>query len=96
MGKREKDIKKIYEDSVFYSIKNGIKSNFMIPFAISLNATNDVIAMISAAPQLIGSFFQLFSSDLMKIVGKRKLVVGTAALLDALFYIPILLIPFLP
>ena len=51
MGKREKDIKKIYEDSVFYSIKNGIKSNFMIPFAISLNATNDVIAMISAAPQ---------------------------------------------
>jgi len=94
MRKREKDLNKLYEDSIFYSIKNSIKSNFIIPFAISLNATNDVIAMISAAPQLIGSFFQLFSSDLMKKVGNRKIVIGTAALIDALFFIPILLIPF--
>ena len=91
---KKKDIKKIYEDSIFYSIKNGISSNFIIPFALSLNATSDIIAMISSAPQLIGSFFQLFSSDLMKKVGKRKIVIGTAALIDALFFIPILLIPF--
>ena len=94
MGEKKKLYNKFYEDSVFYSIKNGIKSNFMIPFAISLNAPSDIIAMISSAPQLVGSFFQLFSSDLMKHVKKRKYVIGSAALIEALFFIPILLVPF--
>jgi len=62
MGEKKKLYNKLYEDSVFYSIKNGIKSNFMIPFALALNAPSDIIAMISSAPQLVGSFFQLFSS----------------------------------
>ncbi len=93
--------KLIYRDTMYATdtasaaIKNSINSNFIIPFAIAMNSPNSYIAMISSAPQVIGSFFQLFSADLMNIVKKRKSVIVATALIDAILWIPILLIPFL-
>ncbi|MEM3374046.1 MAG: MFS transporter [Candidatus Woesearchaeota archaeon] len=87
--------KLFYLDSIYASIKDGINNNFVIPFALALKAPNDIISIINAAPNLVGSFFQLFTSDLINILKSRKKVIVFAALIDALMWLPIILIPFL-
>jgi MFS family permease len=93
--KKEKTVNKIYLDTIYAAAKDGFSSNFIIPYALMLGAGNSFIAIISSMPQLIGSFLQLFSSDLLNIMKSRKKVIIASALLDAILYIPILLIPFL-
>ncbi len=93
--KIEKTKKFIYFDTVYTSIKEGINSNFILPYAIALKAPNDFIAIISATPGLVGSFFQLFASDLLNIIKSRRKVIFFTAFIDALLWIPILLLPFL-
>ena len=82
-------------DSATTAIKNRFNSTFIIPFALALNAPPAFIALISSVPLLVGSFFQLFVADLMKIVRRRKEIIVFTSLLDAMLWIPILLIPFL-
>ncbi|MBN2367717.1 MFS transporter [Candidatus Woesearchaeota archaeon] len=91
--KKEASVKLIFHDTFFASVSNGIKQNFIIPFAIALKAGNEQIALISAAPQLMGSFFQLFAADLMNVIKKRKKVIVLSTAIDALLWIPILLTP---
>jgi MFS family permease len=93
--KKEATLKWTYFDSMFASIKDGINSQFIIPFALALNAGNEYIAMISSTPGLVGSFMQLFVSDILNIVKKRKTIIIFTALIDSILWLPILLIPFL-
>ncbi len=93
--KKDRTVKLVYFDTLYAAIKDGVTSNFIIPYALALKAGNEYIAMISTMPNLIGSFFQLFSSDLLNILKNRKIIIFFTALLDALLWIPILLIPFL-
>lgn len=91
----EKSNKLFYFDTIYASIKDGISNNFIIPYALSLKAPNDFISLITAAPNLIGSFFQLFTNDLMNIIKSRKKVITISALIDSIMWLPILLIPYL-
>jgi MFS family permease len=93
--KKEKTTKLVYLDAVYNSIREGVSSNFVIPFALAMKAGSEYLALISTAPQLMGSFFQLFSSDLLNIVKNRKKVIFFTALMDSLLWIPILFIPFI-
>jgi MFS family permease len=93
--KKEKSVRLSYTNAFFSAIKEGIHTQFMVPFALALRAGSEHIAIIATAPQLIGSFFQLFASDLLNLMHKRKKVIVFTAMIDALLWIPILLIPFL-
>jgi len=93
--KKEKTTKLVYLDAVYNSIREGLSANFVLPFAMAMNAGNEYIALISTAPGLIGSFFQLFAQDLLNIVKNRKRILFFTAMLDAVFWLPILLIPFI-
>lgn len=98
--KKESREKLLYKDTMFAAdsataaIKNSINSNFIIPFALAIGTPASFIPMISTAPELIGGFFQLFVSKLMKIVKNRKLLIVLTSAIDAVLWIPIMLVPF--
>ncbi|NTV23646.1 MAG: MFS transporter [Nanoarchaeota archaeon] len=95
MDDKEKTVKLMYLDTVYAAIKEGVNANFVLPFAIAMNAGSQYLALISSMPQLLGSFCQLFSADLMNLLKKRKTVIVFAALIDALMWIPLMLMPML-
>ncbi|RJQ18185.1 MFS transporter [Candidatus Woesearchaeota archaeon] len=82
-------------DGFFTSIKSGVTSSFIMPFAIALQAGTGMLAAFSALPELAGSFFQLFSQKAVEIFKTRKAIMFWTALLQSLIWLPILLFPFI-
>jgi len=90
---KKKSLKYIIFSSSFYSVMAGFGETFLKPFAIALKATNSQIGMITSLPALVNSFSQLFSATLVDKIKKRKLIVGLCVFLQALIWLPILLLP---
>ena len=61
--KKENSVKYSIRDGLFTSIKSGLTSSFVMPFAIALNATTSMLALLSSVPGLVAAFLQLFSQD---------------------------------
>ena len=77
--KKEKSLKYVVKDGFFTSIKSGFTESFIMPFAIALNASTGMLAALASVPQLLGSFFQLFSQESLRIFKTRsKLIFWTA------------------
>jgi MFS family permease len=105
--KEKKDEKKIdetyeKEKTMKLSIKEGAVSTVMssfgdayiTPYALSLNANNVQIGLLSSLTGLIGPLAQIKGSKLMEKLPRKKIVViGTA--LNAIMWIPILILAFL-
>jgi len=105
------DIKEVHElydkplrikSSLKYSISSGSSfaamegfGSFIGAFAVALNATATMLGLISSLPDLIGSFFQLSSVKIAEVVRNRKLLIVAVAFIQALLWIPLLLIPFI-
>jgi MFS family permease len=81
-------------DSASAAVKNSVTNSLIIPFAAMTNAPNEFIALISTVPNLVGSFVQLFTSDLLNIVRRRKTVIVITSFIDAILWMPLMLIPF--
>jgi MFS family permease len=91
--KKEKSIEYSVKDGLFTSIKGGLTENFVMPFAISLNATSGMLAAISSIPQLFASFMQLFSQDSLKFFKTRNKLIFWSAFVQAFMWIPLIFIP---
>lgn len=92
--------KLLYKETFFGTdaptiVRNRFSSTFLTPFALELGAPSTFIALISTMPLLIGSIFQLFVADLMKIIKKRKEIILVTSFIEAFLWIPIMLIPFM-
>lgn len=82
------------KEGVSASVKVGFTQSFMVPFAIALNAPLAIIAAFATLPELVGSFFQLFTINALNIIRKKKRLLLLSALFEAVLWLPILLIPF--
>jgi len=91
--KKEKSVNYSIKDGLFTSIKAGLTENFIMPFAIAMNATSGMLAAISSVPQLIASFMQLFAQDSLKLFKTRGRLIFWSAFIQSLMWIPLLLIP---
>lgn len=91
----ERSLKTTIYDTLASSAMQGLTSSYIIPFAIALRASNTVIGLLASLPELVGSFFQLFESWLLKIVKSRKKIMVTAAFFQAILWLPILLMPYI-
>jgi len=91
--KKERSVKYSVRDGLFTSIKVGLTDNFVMPFAIAMNATSGMLAAISSVPQLIASFVQLFAQDSLKLFKTRGRLIFLTALIQSFMWIPLLLIP---
>jgi len=77
------------------SVKNGIVDNYIIPFAMLLGAGNQMIGLISSLPPTIGYITQIFSTKIIRFFKSKKNSCRLFKFLSSLFWIPIMLIPFI-
>jgi MFS family permease len=81
-------------DGMAFSVQVGAGETYFSAFALFLKATAPQVALLSTLPPLLGSAAQLFSAWLGGYMGRRRVVL-VGCMLQALLWIPILLVPLL-
>jgi MFS family permease len=93
--KRKRSLTFSIYDGAFYSLMDGFTGIFITPLALFLKSSNLIISLLASLPDLISSFFQLLAIKISEIVTSRKKVIVIAAFVQAILWLPILLIPYL-
>ena len=78
----------------FSTIRQSLGDSYITPFAIAINSSNFIIAMLSSISGLVGPMGQWFSSRLMEKYSRKKIVL-TAIFYECLMWIPLILTAFL-
>jgi len=91
---REQSLRFSVRDGAFWSVMTSFGENFISAFAIALKATSFELGLLASLPVLIGSLIQLPAAGFIELWGERKKIIGYAVFIQALSWIPILLIPF--
>jgi len=81
-------------DGMAFSVQVGAGETFFSAFGLFLRATAPQIALLGTLPPLLGSLAQIFSAWLGSYTGRKRLVLAGASL-QALLWLPIVLIPIL-
>ena len=94
----EKETKKSLKFSIYdgaaFAVMDGMTASFLVPFAVALNASVNLIAALSYIPQLLGAFAQLLSAKIAEMFRDRKKILVIGSFVHAIFWIPLLLIPY--
>jgi len=82
------------KEGIFASARGSFGDHYLSPFAIAINTSSSLVAMLSAISGLLGPVSQIFGSGLM---GKesRKKIIAKAVFLESLIWIPMILIAIL-
>jgi len=80
-------------DGSFFNLMDGFTSSFITPFALFLKASNIIISLLSSVPDLFASFFQLLSIKANEVFKSRKILISLVVFVQALLWLPLLLIP---
>ena len=91
----DKSLKYSIADATANSVKNGIITNYIVPFAMFLGAGSEMIGFITSLPELFGIFAQMSTTKIIKRLKSKKYTCRIFKLISNLFWIPIMLIPFL-
>jgi MFS family permease len=81
------------KDGIFASIFTGFTKSFISPLAIAMKASNTMVAAFSSVPDLISNIVQLLTISAVKKLHSRKQIIFYCALLQALVWLPIILVP---
>jgi MFS family permease len=90
----DKALRHSVRDGMAYSAQVGAGETYFSAFALFLRATAPQVALVSTLPLLLASSAQIFSAWIGNYVGRRRLVILGCAL-QALLWLPILLLPVL-
>jgi MFS family permease len=82
-------------DGMAFSVQVGAGETYFSAFALFLRATAPQVALLSTLPPLLGSLAQIFSAWLGSYIVARKRLVLAGCALQALLWLPILLVPLL-
>lgn len=74
-----------------YAVSEGAGMRYITPYALRVGATNAHIGFLSSLPSLLGNFSQLLTPKIMEKASRKKLAFY-GALLQALMWIPIILL----
>jgi len=80
-------------DGVAYSAMAGGAETYLSAFALFLHASASQVALVATMPPLVGAFFQFLAAWLGHKSGKRKPIILTGAALQALVWLPLLVLP---
>src|ERR1051326_6965058 len=81
-------------EGAFAAVMQGGGENYLSAFAVFLNASAWQIALLSALPQVVGTWAQLLSLKLLNHFPHRKAVMLTGMTGQALWWLPLLTLPF--
>lgn len=83
-------------DGAAYAVMSGSGETYFSAFAVFLKATTAQIGFLASVPALLASFAQLLSAWLGHTFGNRKIIILIGATLQALVWIPMALLIWLP
>jgi MFS family permease len=81
-------------EGIFNSAKISFSEKFIQPFAIAINASNQIVASITAIIGLLWPLSQIFSSRLMEKYSRKKIILRTIVL-EAFSLLPLIIIAIL-
>ena len=81
-------------DGASYSAMLGLTQNYVTPFALALKASTLQVGLISSIPNLFAALAQLAGPGLVVRTGSRKGLILPDALIHALSWLPLFLLPF--
>jgi MFS family permease len=76
---------------IFASAKGSFGDSYFSPFAIAINASNSLVALLTSISGLLGPLSQIFGSRLMEKFSRKKIVLKTI-FIELLFWIPFIAI----
>ncbi|MFC1710772.1 MFS transporter [Nanoarchaeota archaeon] len=82
------------KEGVFATIKDSFGVHFISPFAIAINSSNAMVAMLSSITGLLGPLSQISGSKLIEKYSRKKILLR-AVLLEAFVWLPLILLAFL-
>ncbi len=82
------------KEGMFASAKTSFGYNYMAPFAIAINASSSLVAMLGSIAGLLGPLSQIFGSRIMGKYSRRKILLNSV-FLEILIWIPIITLAFL-
>ena len=88
-------LKHSIQDGAAYAVMTGAGESYFSAFAVFLKANTTQIGFLVSIPTLLASFAQLFSAWLGHKYGKRKAIILIGAGLQAVIWLPLMLLPFL-
>ena len=102
MIKEKLSKKELKKSSRHHSIKEGIYAaaksafgdSFISPFAIAINTSSSMVAMLSSIAGLLGPISQTFGSKLIEKYPRKKIILKTV-LLESFMWIPLIVIAIL-
>tara|TARA_Y100000310_G_scaffold322704_1_gene382043 strand:+ start:2659 stop:4035 length:1377 start_codon:yes stop_codon:yes gene_type:complete len=89
-GARERSIK----EGIFASAKGSFGDYYISPFAIAINASNSLVALLSSITGLLGPLSQILGSRLIEKHTRKKIILK-ALLLESLIWLPLIAIAIL-
>ncbi|MBT3405422.1 MFS transporter [archaeon] len=82
------------KEGIFATVKSSLADHYISPFAIAINSSNSIVAMLSAIAGLVGPASQMFGSRLIEKYSRKKIILKTI-FLESMMLIPFIIIAFL-
>ena len=82
------------KEGIFASIKSSFGDHYISPFAIAINTSNSMVALLTSIQGLLSPLSQMFSSRLIEKHSRKKVVMN-AVLFEALMWFPFILLALL-
>lgn len=82
------------KEGMFASIKTALGYNYISPFAIAINASNSVVAMLGSIVGILGPISQIFGSRLIEKYPRKKIIIKQV-FFESLMWIPFIIIALL-
>ncbi len=94
-GRGGKSLEYSMRDGAAFSVMTGFGEQYFSPLAIELGASTLGVGLLASLPQFLASLPQLYTSKFMAYVKSRKRTILIFVMLQALTWIPLMLIPVL-
>jgi len=81
-------------EGIFASAKGSVGDRFIAPFAIAINTSSPMVALLTSISGLLGPLSQLSGSKAIEKKSRKKILLGAISL-EALVWIPLIVLAFL-
>lgn len=82
------------KEGIFASAKNAFGDYYLPPFAIAINMSNSLVALLTSISGLLGPLSQLFSSRLIEKYSRKEIILKSV-FFEALTWLPLIIIAIL-
>ena len=90
----ERSLRHSVRDGVSYSMMAGAGETYLSAYALFLKATTAQISLLTALPSLLGSLAQVLSAWLAGFAPRRKTLILSGVLIQAVTWLPMIWLPY--